>query len=356
MISRRKFIKLTGLAMGALIFPKWSSDILQPQQQIPSAERLGRICAGEAGAQFEVKSEPYWNAPSTGIVWRDEVVEWKRDVVAKQLDYNRYNQKWVETPKGYIYGAYVQPVKNIVNQPLTEFPLLPNGERGLWVEISAPVVDLIPATTPSSYWIRETLKPRIYYSQIFWAYDIRNMDGKTEYLLMEKYGAVPDNYWVDATTCRPITTDEIAPINPDNGDKKIKVDLNYQTLSCYEGNREVYFCEVSSGGIVDGKWLTPRGVHTIWRKMISTHMSASGVFGFDAPGIGWTTLFDPNGAAIHSAYWHNNFGTALSHGCLNCRPDDAKWIWRWTLPEVNYLPGELTIQGLSKSTTVDIVE
>jgi hypothetical protein len=27
--------------------------------------------------------------------------------------------------------------------------------------------------------------------------------------------------------------------------------------------------------------------------------------------------------AIHSTYWHNNFGEPISHGCVNVRPEDA---------------------------------
>ena len=28
-------------------------------------------------------------------------------------------------------------------------------------------------------------------------------------------------------------------------------------------------------------------------------------------------------------YWHTNFGTPMSHGCVNMRTDEAKWIFRW---------------------------
>jgi len=203
----------------------------------------------------------------------------------------------------------------------------------------------------ASYWIREVNKPRIYYSQVFWAYDVRQENGTWEYLLMEKWGAEPDSYWVDATACRQIMPDEVTPIHPDVGDKLIKVNMTYQTLSAFEGSKEVYFCEISTGG-PDG---TPLGNFPIWRKMISTHMSAGGLVAYDTPGIGWTTLFHGEGAAIHAAFWHNNFGTALSHGCINCRPEDAKWIWRWSNPQVSYFPGEWTsTDGGASSTRVEV--
>jgi hypothetical protein len=38
--------------------------------------------------------------------------------------------------------------------------------------------------------------------------------------------------------------------------------------------------------------------------------------------------------ALHGAYWHNNFGTPMSHGCVNLRNEDAKWLYDWTDPVV----------------------
>jgi lipoprotein-anchoring transpeptidase ErfK/SrfK len=79
--------------------------------------------------------------------------------------------------------------------------------------------------------------------------------------------------------------------------------------------------------------------------------------GYDLPGIGWTTLFVGTGVALHSTFWHNNFGGELmSHGCVNCRPDDAKWVFRWTFPPVPNDPGDVTVEGMDNSSTVDVVE
>jgi lipoprotein-anchoring transpeptidase ErfK/SrfK len=35
------------------------------------------------------------------------------------------------------------------------------------------------------------------------------------------------------------------------------------------------------------------------------------------------------GYAIHGAYWHNNFGTPVSHGCVNMRVEEAKALYEW---------------------------
>jgi hypothetical protein len=55
---------------------------------------------------------------------------------------------------------------------------------------------------------------------------------------------------------------------------------------------------------------------------------------FDLPGVPWDAYFTEAGAALHGTYWHNDFGHPHSHGCINLTPEDARWIYRWTLPSV----------------------
>jgi len=368
--SRREFLKYLGLTVGGfaissrsmdrIFADKWLfSNIPQLEPEFPIGKKLGRICAGDPGARFDIKSEPYWEAPAVSTAWRDDVFEWKREVIAKQIDPIRINQRWVETEAGYIYAEYVQETEHLPQEPLVELPQTPSGERGMWVEIVTPYTGMSFARPPSQYWIRDVVNPRLYYSQIFWAFDVRTnpQTGKVEYCLKQLYGAFNDAYWVDASVCRQIKPEDVSPIHEDAEDKHLIVNLLYQTLHCYEGNEEVYFAKVTTGGIgEEGKWLTPLGTHTIWRKMVSTHMSAGGAVGnYDISGVPWTTLFDNNGAAVHSTYWHNYYGTARSHGCVNAKPEDAKWVWRWTRPYVDYYPGELTVQGLDQSTRVEVI-
>lgn len=358
-ISRRDFLKMSGYVAGAAMLPSIKPAISLRNQDYSIGKKLGRVCVGEYRSWIDLKSEPNMSAPAVAKAWRDEVFEIKREVVANVLDFNRYNQRWYETPNGFIYAPFVQPVKHIENAPLSSLPLDQDGKPGLWVEITQPVVnmELTKSAANASSWIRDSQgMAKLYYSQIFWVFDIRQANGRTEYLLGEKYGALPDYYWVDAASCRPITAEEVSPIHPDVGDKRILVNLQTQTLSCFEGSHEVYFCDVSTGYIKEGKWLTPPETTPVWRKMISLHMSAGGVSQYDSPGIAWTTLYHSEGQAIHAVYWHNNFGIALSHGCVNCLPDDAKWIWRWTNPVVGYYPGELTVTNASNSTYVQVIE
>ena len=38
--------------------------------------------------------------------------------------------------------------------------------------------------------------------------------------------------------------------------------------------------------------------------------------------------------ALHTAYWHDNWGNLMSAGCVNVSPDDGKWLYEFTEPKV----------------------
>lgn len=312
----------------------------------PDAERLGRICVGKV----DIRSKPSVNAPSVGVLYEDSIVIWLREVVGETPG-GRISARWVETPDGFIYTPSVQPVGNSINTPVTELPETSVG-KGFWVEVTTPYVDMVldnpPARSPG---LKEILYPRLYYSQVIWVDDVRvGQDNQVKYRINERYG-YGDLLWADSAGLRPITTEELKPISPDVEEKKIVIQAapKRQILSCYEGKNEVFYCQISSGakwnsyGELVEEWGTPVGPHPIYRKFISVHMSggATGV-GYDLPGIAWTSM-TTGGVAIHSTFWHNDYGTPRSHGCINTRPEDSKWIFRWTTPLVSMDPGEASV-------------
>ncbi len=345
MITRREFLKHSISSLGAVMLQPWLKWNAM-QTDWPDAERLGRNCTG---GWIEMKTRPTDNSPTVKKIYEDIVMVWLREVVGSPRSISR---KWVETPEGYIYAPFVQPVKNVPNQPVSSLPETSLG-RGMWAEVTVPYVDIYPEHTPCSAWLQEVQWPRLYYSQVLWVDDIKtNSQGQVLYRINERYGNCGDVYWAAAVGFRPITEEELEPIHPDAQDKRIVVDLNYQTLSCYEGRDEVYFCRISSGSRFDYQgnpvdaYSTPVGDHLPWRKTLSIHMAGGSTgLGWDTPGIGWTTLFDPDGAAIHSTFWHNDFGVPRSHGCVNATPEDAKWVFRWALPHVSYDPGDIFLKG-----------
>jgi lipoprotein-anchoring transpeptidase ErfK/SrfK len=68
-----------------------------------------------------------------------------------------------------------------------------------------------------------------------------------------------------------------------------------------------------------------KGRFKIYAKYRSAPMSGPGYY---LPGVPWTMYFH-KGYAIHGTYWHNNFGTRMSHGCINMKTPEAKWLFKW---------------------------
>ena len=121
-----------------------------------------------------------------------------------------------------------------------------------------------------------------------------------------------------------------------NSDKRIVVDLTSQTLKAYEGD-ELYFETLISSGKL---FPTPTGEFTIWKKIRATKMSGGeGAGYYYLPNVPYVMFFSNSeiaaarGFSLHGTYWHNNFGHAMSHGCVNMRTIDAKKIWDWVNPE-----------------------
>jgi len=346
-LTRRDFLKWALMNIGGITLIPWKKIIQIPK--FPQAERLGRVCEG----RVFLKARPDYDSENVGTLYEDAVVPWIQEVVGRWP--MRNNQRWVKTPDGYIWSPYLQPVENQPNKPIRDLPKL-GDEAGMWVEVTVPYVDAVLDNPPArsrwlQYRIENGLGARFYYSQILWVDRLRtDNEGYVWYRVNERYGNPGDVFWVPGEAFRPITEDEISPINPNAENKRVVVDVNrsVQTLSCYEGNTEVYYCRISSGQAEGSTQLTPPNTpgFPIWRKLYSVHMAGgTNADGWDLPGIGWTSLFIGDGIAIHSTFWHNNFGEPMSHGCVNAKPEDAKWVFRWVRPRVPFETGDITIVG-----------
>jgi hypothetical protein len=239
------------------------------------------------------------------------------------------------------------------------------------VEVNVPYVDLVLANPPvRSPAFRNGVLQRLYYQQVVWADEIDlDDDDRVWYRLNERSGSYGDIFWAPGDAFRVITPDDIAPISPDVpvDQKKIVINVaeDIQTLTAFEGNEEVYFCRISAGQRADAegnpqeKSATPLGTFGTSWKLHSIHMSggASGV-GWDLIGVAWPTFFATPGIAIHSTFWHANFGGEyMSHGCVNLLAEDAKFVWRWSTPMVPYTAIEVRESWPSENLTrVEVIE
>lgn len=121
--------------------------------------------------------------------------------------------------------------------------------------------------------------------------------------------------------------------------KHIYVDLTNQKLYAYDGNNLAFSYLVSTG-----KWnKTPTGDFRIWIWLRYTRMAggdkAKGTY-YNLPNVPYTMYYYNSvtpktwGYSIHGAYWHNNFGHPMSHGCVNMKPEEAGQIFYWSNPDV----------------------
>ncbi|MFN8382923.1 MAG: L,D-transpeptidase [Anaerolineales bacterium] len=373
-ISRRDFLKLAGVGLGTMALrpyylPKLGA-LYTPKRlpQFPTSEIIGRVTDPDVDLRNRPTNDPGLNT-SIGKLGADTLVEWNREVIGNVIG-GLANQRYVETPQGYVYGSVVQPTRNLPNVPLTEMPA---GQAGFWVEITVPYVDLTLDGIVASPWLQSNIEnnfpPRLYYSQVVWIDQIRQTNGFVEYRWNEDgfghgygYGSYGELFWFDGAAAKVLTEEEMLPISPDfNPDEKtISVDLDYQILSCFEGKNEVFFCRISSGkaydptsGQISDEFATPAGnLITHW-KIVSKNMTAgSAQAGYSTPAVPWNTFISGEGIAIHGAFWHNAFGEKRSHGCINVTPEDAKWIFRWTTPYVSLAQSELRMSLPEHGTIV----
>ena len=126
-------------------------------------------------------------------------------------------------------------------------------------------------------------------------------------------------------TATEIASASVLGENTEPGEKHIYVDLAKQKLYAYQGDNRVFEAFISSG-----RWgKTPTGNFHIYQKLRATRMSGgSGTDYYNLPNVPHT-MFYYNDFGLHGAYWHNNFGHTMSHGCVNMRPVDAKTLFEW---------------------------
>lgn len=369
-ISRRNFLKLGAAGFGALLMPKM--ELVSASYPVfPTGQNLGRIFyyGVELKAKPDIESATVKTFPDPGMAGDPEqIVNIYREVMGSSDTRLYRSRSWYETDGGYIYAPNVQPVKNLENQPLTELPSY-GDTPGFWAEVTVPYVNLtLDGSSPKSPLLVDLLAlpypPRFYYSQVLWIDGIRTMDdGTIQYHVIEKHGTYGDKFWAEARAFKPLFPEDIAPIDPDVPDKKIVVDVSHQSLSAYEGAREIFYATVSTGALVNNEgqsvsgWATPIGdYHVVNRKFVSLHMAGgSSGSGYEEFAVAFSTIFATGGVAFHSTYWHNAWGSPMSHGCVNLKPEDSKFIYRWTQPGVPYYEGKLEQEGYN-GTNVQVIE
>lgn len=341
-LSRRDFLKISASTLTSLAF----SSFLPGPGSFDDAEQV-RVATNS----ISVYSEPNDQSLIVRQYFRDELVH-----IYKEIDAGApaYNPIWYRVWGGYIHRGRVQRVKTIFNKPLDTFP---DGSRQP-AELTVPYSQAMRYT--KTYGWQPNL--RLYYGSVHWIEGIdKGPDGESWYRIYDELVGFP--YHVQAIHLRPIPFEEWSPISPEVPleDKRIEVNLGAQTLTAYEYEQVVFQTNISSGITTarrnpnDLSTQTPTGEFRIITKYPSKHMGNGNLFAtpedYELPGVPWTSFFHEAGYAFHGTYWHDNFGTPMSRGCVNMRIGEAQWLFRWVRPlhepDRVYTPGYGTLVAIT---------
>jgi len=137
--------------------------------------------------------------------------------------------------------------------------------------------------------------------------------------------------WIDRDDVR-IADKTSRPDGVGDHDKWLDVSLDEQVLIAYEGDTPVFATLVSTGR---KRWETPTGIYRVAGKYARVRMQDPGGMAdeWNVADVPWTMRFRKN-FALHGTYWHDGFGRARSHGCVNLSPSDAHRLYAWTTPDV----------------------
>lgn len=322
-LSRRQFLSVAGLSFAGLALRP------PPPRFGPAPLGLGRVTVTRIG----IYNEPSFHANRLAYVPRDTLLNLLKRVTADHGP--PHNPLWYEIADGYVHSGSIQ---NVRWEPQTPLPSV--SEAGAVFEVSVPYTRTYRRPDPAS----DPLY-RLYYQSTAWVVGVeRGSDGRLWYRLADDL--LPVHYYARAEHLRRIEPSEMAPISPHvpSRAKRIEVSLARQELMAFEYDQMVFRTRISSG-IPDPRprsngvpTITPKGSFYVDKKMPLRHMGdgrlTANLEAYELPGVPWVSYFYVTGVAFHGTYWHTDYGRPKSHGCINMRPEEAKWLFRWTTPVI----------------------
>lgn len=333
MLTRRDFLQLGTLGLGSLAFRPLSPLAYSDFNPIG----VVRITV----AKTDIFQEPDASSPILGTFDRDKLVSILEEIKDPEALPNA--PCWYRIRNGFLYSMYTQRVeKRHLNIPLTWV-----HDEGTLGEVTVPYTRAY-LNNPLYGWMPVY---RLYFRSVHWITDVdQGPDGKPWYQISDESD---DNlkYYVPGPHIRLIDPKELTPISPETPweHKKIEVNLTTQECKAYESDKLVLHTLISSGipGIGGDSPIpthTPTGRYNIQVKMPSKHMGdgrvTDNIEAYELPGVPWCCFFVDTGVAFHGTYWHHNYGRRMSHGCVNMTMEDARWLYRWALPQADFYEWE----------------
>jgi len=240
---------------------------------------------------------------------------------------NPFNTLWYQiNNEGYTYSGFVLPVEPHYQKPKFDVP-----EKGRVGEITIPFVD-----TKKSPYVYADRGYRVYYGTTHWVKRVV-VTREEKSIWYEIYDSEVKRYlYVPSHAMRLVPYEELTLLSAEvpGDDKLIVVDRETQMVTAFEGQKLVFSQRCSSGA--EGTE-TPQGEFRTYHKGPAVHMTNQGDAIeniYNLPGVPWCSFFTGAGHALHGTYWHNDYGRPRSHGCVNLPSDAAKFLYRWSLPNV----------------------
>jgi lipoprotein-anchoring transpeptidase ErfK/SrfK len=325
--SRKDFLNMGNAALGALALPNYANDFAAPSL----GDAIGLVRVGST--DMRVFSEPVYTSDVLFTRKKNELFNVYEKFISPYGP--AFNPRWYRVEEGYAHTAYLQPVKTSLQEPVFTI-----REGGQVAEVSVPITQSMRF---SKFYGWEPMY-RLYYESVHWVTDADYGPN------MEPWYELTDDllkitYWVQASHMRLVGDEELAPIAQDvpAHEKRVEVSIKHQSLTAYQEDVVVMHTEVSTGipnlpsanGVPTA---TPRGTFNVEIKMPARHMGngklTSDIYAYELPGVPWVSFFVDTGVAFHGTFWHDNYGNEMSHGCVNMRPAEAKWLYRWLTPVV----------------------
>ena len=216
-------------------------------------------------SSINVYNSPSFSASLVKIYWKDDVLPITNVTLGD--DKPAHNRIWYRVgEEGYAHSGTLQPVRTIINSPVTEIP-----EGGILAEVTVPYTD--------AHWKpgkEHEVAYRCYYATTYWViglvYDsigmpwYRILEDKWEFL-----------FYAPAQHLRILTPDELTPLSPHVSldAKRLEVRTEDQIVVAYEKERMVFVTRTATGAkFSNGDFSTPAGRHITYHKRPSRHMAA----------------------------------------------------------------------------------
>lgn len=313
--NRRDFLKFSLLGLGVSAF----SPFQEEDQASPNSPRL-MLVGNKNGVS--IYKEPDERSAILYQRQYNEIINVYDEVIGPNGPI--WNPVWYRCWGGYVFSGYLYEVFYEYN-PLTE----PKRASGQLAELTVPYSRSMYYQSQSGWeplWM-------YYYGTTHWVTAvIEGPDGRPWYQVEDQLGRTKTA--IPYAHLRFIDDTEFDPISPEVPleSKFIDVSLPHQRLQAFEDGKLVFETKVSTG------FPTGEGKYAIKTKMPSKHMGdailTSNIRQRIWMGVPWTCFFELQiGLATHGTFWHSNFGTPMSAGCINLRNKDAKWIYRWSYPK-----------------------